>query len=108
MEVKQDIKGEVYKNLIRYAIENNDIVSFTYRPNQNESENMKIIHILSKLGLSKKYIINNYSNEFIGIFFEKYKNDRIIFDDEYIENYEKNIATINNSSYKRFKANKKK
>lgn len=107
MKVKQNIKGEVYKNLIRYAVGNNDIVTFTYRPNQHENENMKIIHILSKLGLSKKYIINNYSDEFIGLFFEKYKNNRIIFDDVYIEDYEKNITTINNSSYKKFKANKK-
>ena len=85
MMVKEDIKGKAYKDLIEYAIENNDVISVTYRPNQHKQEYMKIIDSLLKMGISKRYIINNYSDEFVSSFFEKYKNNEVIFDEEYIE-----------------------
>lgn len=104
MKVKQHIEEILYKNLIEYAIENNDVISVTYRPNQHGQEYMKIIDSLLKLDISKRYIINNYSDEFVDSFFEKYKNNEVIFDEEYIEKYEKGIRNnINRSSYKKNK-----
>lgn len=104
MKVKQNVKGFSYEKLIEYAIKINDVISVTYRPNQHEKELRKEIDKLSELGISKKYIINNYSDEFIGLFFEKYKNNETIFDKEYTENYERNI--YNASNYKEFKLNR--
>ncbi len=102
MKVKQNIKSFSYEKLIDYATNNNDVISVTYRPNQHEQEYMKIIDSLLKLGISKRYIINNYSDEFIGSFFEKHKNNEVLFDEEYIEKYEEGIRNnTNRRSYKK-------
>lgn len=90
MKVKQDIKGEIYKNLIEYIVKGSDTVAFTYRLKRHNFQKKKIMNIILKeTGFSKDDIINNYSDKFIYEIFEKFKDNDDIFRKCYKQNFDK-------------------
>lgn len=82
MEIGKNVSGSTYKKLIEYIFKKCDVVSFVYRLDQHIDATNKFLKALSKDGLSKNYIINNYSYELIGKIFESYKDNSIIFDNQ--------------------------
>lgn len=105
MYVKENIKDEVYKNVIDYFLNKCDVVSFTYRPDQHPDDTQKIKKILSELTYSQSYIERNYSYELISEFFKCNKDNALLFDEEYKNTFKKYLKEQTN--YKEYKSFKK-
>ena len=96
MDVKEEIVGNVYINLMNYIFKKCDSISLTKYHDQHEDERIHDLNvILKETGYSVSYIIDNYSIQFLDEIYNKFKDNAEIFDEqaELFTNQYKRICT---------------
>lgn len=102
MYIKKEIKGKTYRKLVECAFELCDSVSFTEYPDQNSRFHKRILKKIMKFeNLTKDDLIKKYSDKYLGYIFNKYKDNKTIFDKKYL----KNRVTTDYETYEMFKEN---
>ncbi len=105
MDVKEEIVGSTYDNLMNYIFKKCDSMSLTKYHDQHEDDRIHDLNvILNETGYSVNYIIDNYSIQFLDEIYYKFKNNVEIFDEQaewftrkYDKKYKRRVtdATIN-------------
>ena len=90
MTVKCIITGDIYKKVINYMLKKCDVVSFAKYQDQHQARHEEVMKIIfSNNNYSPENIYKDYSEEFLNILFQQFKNNPEIFDEEYKNRYEK-------------------
>ena len=101
MRVRNNIKGKVYNKLIEYVFEQCDTVSMRKYCNQQEKETNRISNIiLSDLQYSIGGIVETYSEDFLEKIYTHFKDNSIIFNQKYKEDYKKSCSDCSEEFYK--------
>ena len=89
MLVNQEIKGATYRNLISYIFDSCTMCTVTeYHDAYPENTKKRIEIILKEKNYTKEELIKNYSESFLEKIADEFKNNKQIFNEEYIKKYE--------------------
>lgn len=102
MRVVENIYGEQYEMFIKYATKENNIMAVTKYEDQGKEHDIIIDNIINKLGYTKEYVIENYSNVLICNMYKELKNDLSIFSDKVIERFKKISSYCTKDNYNTF------